>query len=1528
MIDEPRLGIKFGDHWIYEQETVSFATNIMVSQYTTGLLEQKQHQHSFDLTITTIYEPELFQALKELMENDNFAVQGLQWTTSYDGVVIITGAEFKEIEYVTKTITAHLKGSYNKLRLSARSSRLPIPNFVAEEDVDTNKRRQHGIYDHYETFSSVPSHWETLVGIWSVGSGFLFTTSSTTYNSIRATPYHTADFICSISFNFGGAETHAGIYFRIQSSYAEHADTDDAGYYYHLNGSTVDNIKINRNLHGASDVTIWDHNLGVNVSTTDQHTLTVIASGDTFYLYYNGKFYVKIIDPTWVTGGVGVRTGSSLTQFQSFHCEILRDNPIVRIPNWQAISRRHSSSRGWLDTSRGLINKMVYAREPVDYVPWLGRVGDEDVKVWDTNENKWTEDKGFFLKPLYWSRVYDPNHTFKGDCVIENGVMAYVQTSQTSMVYLYPDVFRFRTMWKQSLTAGGTDTSLPNPRMRRLDVIPEQAGRSYNKDDHLDLRDQHEQWIDRDDSAQNFHHAPLFESRETDLTYGDSFYVGKYSFEGWNIYTEVEFTVEQFSKWRSSTEFQGIFSNTDDFQNDGFYIYVTSGTTQTIYANFGNNASGDTVWNTGVSIDPNTITRIMHILSQNRELLYKNGILVAILDRSKPFYLTSGRTPRIGSTERERPWATNPLNGKISYAETGLRNRGETMPVSNDTPVCWITFDHKDWDNTNVWWTDKSGNALNFQMDFSNKCHMVTHGRFNEWARKNIIVDFEASLSDSFGWIDGLETVLPGSGPAFSISFTFMAISLPSGVAIQQIFYYDNSPTTTDQIIIQIVDLTGAKLQVLVDGGSGGTNLVHTQNLSTNTVYRVLFAYGGSDGKAITLNGVKQTGAAPALGTLWDININTYIGGNGADASEDLDGYIDELIIWDKTISSDEDGVVLKEQYKTGEVYLKSEFRYIDKRWVKRPTDRWRAPIYWFSQHSDDGRSIQLDSHGSRVVEGAEVVTDPGFKFPGITGDFMWAWKSRGGVEFNHTGDIEFPTVFSLQFSVYIFTLPASHMLPFELFNTSYETTVYCRIYSDGDIEFALVGTGGVSRYMITTDTPLAVNTLYTISFRCDIPNDTGKIVINGTEHTVTKTGTAQTTIRNLRYMRIGRYVASEFHNGAIGNIIIHDYWLKDEELGFFVDKQMGPSAGAIIKHYSETTLTAPHFNKIELEEIRPDFVRARIKEGAYQTSYEMKFRGDIGAIVLKDYERYGNQKLPANDLRYFHIMRDDNLFPMATYNPIGTEFGDVRLKVNFFGTRDADGALRYVDSRRPVLGSDYPIAGALNSFEIIHAVVYSPFSNVIWVSVYNYMAAGADGTADYSTEGGTKNYFTDNHLFWVERGDFDDGQMETGLIPIPYRHQIFFSIGDANVISGLLSVATLTGGNPTTPQLNSAGDYIRWTGIYLEAGSYAVVVGIREGAGNPTFDVDVSSGSKTLVDNIISALNISWINQAYVVFTVDNEYLSDIQVEVRMVSGTGGYCDGIWIIPISNGHNYPMDIIHQFMSETKISRQVIKDVD
>ncbi|KKN86533.1 hypothetical protein LCGC14_0267090 [marine sediment metagenome] len=1512
MIDEPRLGIKFGDHWIYEQETVSFATNIMVSQYTTGLLEQKQHQHSFDLTITTIYEPELFQALKELMENDNFAVQGLQWTTSYDGVVIITGAEFKEIEYVTKTITAHLKGSYNKLRLNARSTRLPIPNFVAEEDVDTNKRRQHGIYDHYETFSSVPSHWETLVGIWSVGSGFLFTTSSTTYNSIRATPYHTADFICSISFNFGGAETHAGIYFRIQSSYAEHADSDDAGYYYHLNGSTVDNIKINRNLHGASDVTIWDHNLGVNVSTTDQHTLTVIASGDTFYLYYNGKFYVKIIDPTWVTGGVGVRTGSSSTQFQSFHCEILRDNPIVRIPNWQAISRRHSSSRGWLDTSRGLINKIVYAREPVDYVPWLGRVGDEDVKVWDTNENKWTEDKGFFLKPLYWSRVYDPNHTFKGDCVIENGIMAYVQTSQTSMIYLYPDVFRFRTMWKQSLTAGGTDTSLPNPRMRRLDVIPEQAGRSYNKDDHLDLRDQHEQWIDRDDGSQDFHHAPLFESRETDLTYGHSFYVGKYSFEGWNIYTEVEFTVEQFSKWRSSTEFQGIFSNTDDFQNDGFYIYVTSGTTQTIYANFGNDASGDTVWNTGVSIDPNTVTRIMHILSQNREMLYKNGILVAVRDRSKTVFIQSGRTPRIGSTERERPWATNPLNGKISYAETGLRNRGETMPVSNDTPVCWITFDHNDWDNGNTRMTDKSENGLHLLQNVNNLFLMNSHGRFNEWAyRKSAVIGW------SMGWIDGLETPI---GTTWSISLTFMYINTPAAATSYLLFIINNGAGEAVAIFIQ----DNNTFDVNING-----TIVGAVPIVINTIHRVLISW--DDGSLnIYLDGVLQTGSPFTTPTpTFTSNFNMYLGGNGANVISTYDGYMDEFMVWDKVITPDEDGVVIKDQYKTGEVYLKSEFRYIDKRWVKRPTDRWRAPIYWFSQHSDNGRSIQLDSHGSRVVEGAEVVTNPGFKFPGITGDFMWAWKSRGGVEFNHTGDIEFPTVFSLQFSVYIFTLPASHMLPFELFNTSYETTVYCRIYSDGDIEFALVGTGGVSRYMITTDTPLAVNTLYTISFRCDIPNDTGKIVINGTEHTVTKTGTAQTTIRNLRYMRIGRYVASEFHNGAIGNIIIHDYWLKDEELGFFVDKQMGPSAGAIIKHYSETTLTAPHFNKIELEEIRPDFVRARIKEGAYQTSYEMKFRGDIGGIVLKNYKRYGSQKLPANDLRYFHIMRDDNLFPMATYNPIGTEFGNVRLKVNVFGTRNDDNAIRYVDSRRDVLGSDYPIAATLNHVEIIHAITYSASSNVIWVSVYNYMTPGVDGTADFSTEGGTKNYFTDNHLFWVERGDFDDGQMETGLIPIPYFHQIFYPIGDMSANNGGSLSTYLGEQNPSTIYFSVNNQYVRWSNIYLEAGSYAVIVGARRNGVSQTLDIDVSSGSKTLTDQVTNSVNTDdWNNQIFAVFTVDNEFLTDIQVEVRMNGSGFVFTDGMWIIPISNGHNYPMDIIHQFMSETKISRQVIKDVD
>ena len=70
-----------------------------------------------------------------------------------------------------------------------------------------------------------------------------------------------------------------------------------------------------------------------------------------------------------------------------------------------------------------------------------------------------------------------------------------------------------------------------------------------------------------------------------------------------------------------------------------------------------------------------------------------------------------------------------------------------------------------------------------------------------------------------------------------------------------------------------------------------------------------------------------------------------------------------------------------------------------------------------------------------------------------------------------------------------------------------------------------------------------------------------------------------------------------------------------------------------------------------------------------------------------------------------------------------------------------------------------------------------------------------------------------------------------------------------------------------------------------------------------------------------------SWENQMTYIFTVEDEFADNIEIEIQS-NGGSRYIDAILILPLSNGYNYPMDIVHQFMSEVEVTKQVIKDVD
>lgn len=1533
--NDPYKAINFAGEWLAEEEESTHAGSAQTKSYTTGILEQGKQEHSFDLTITTIYEEELFTSLRELLENKEFSIQGLQWTTSYDGVVMITGSSTKQLDYASQTIKVQMRGPYNKLRIDAESKRIPLVHDFTPSAVDIYHRYQHGLYDDITTFSSIPAHWEQLYGTWSTTGGELYVSSAVgSSNHIRTTPYYLSAFVLSVKFKVGAVSGHSGIIFRLQSSYKAQSDsTKMANYYFYLEDS-VPKVELSRYDNGPTGTVLWRKVLS-SFDEATYYTLTVIAAGDTFYLYLDGEYLTKVIDSPYATGAVGIRLGNTSSRVSDYKCDILRDNPLVNLPNWQWNNRRHDI-KGWKDTARGLINKMVYVKDSVDTIPWLERLGDEDVRVWDTNENRWRDDRGFFFKPLYWTRVYDPNHKFKGDIVIENGITAFIQTSGPSITALYPQVFRFRSVYKSSMTHGGVESRVVNPRLRMLDSLPEGIGKSPWRGDHVDMNNVSKHWADQysGNTTPAFYKSAVWETRDgTSILTGNLPYRG---YKGVNMYGGSEVYVNyrgwypRFGKWRTVPQSSMVpISCSDDFQNDGFMVYGSANSTGIqIIQIFGNDSSYANTWSTGEYIPHESWNNLSHMMSGHREFVYLNGEMKAIRTRidDDDWYIHGAlRDIHIGAFGIGTPYMLSPFTGKLSEIEYGLRNKGRTMLKLNPSStgnraICWITCDLFDYDNTNNWLTDKSGlNTYHMRMNLTNQAHITPGGWYNDWLRST-----QWTTKYSFGWIDALETPI---GTAWTIGITFRYESTPTAGNSYRLFSYDSAGT--DTVIIQISDAN--TLSVNINSSGYGSIAIATGN-----VYRVVVTWNNGD-MDLYINGGFDSNSSTGTPT-FVANVNAYIGGNGTSNTRTLNGYIDEITIYDDIVHPDEEGVVLYDQYKQGEIYPKSEFRYLDNQWKKRVNPK--SPLYWFRQHSDTGHSTILDCHGTRHIENDTYSVKAGFKFPGVYGDFMWAWKNQGSIQFNHDEELEFPTIFTLQFNLYIFGLPAAHMLPFELFNNSFLTIVYCRIYSDGDIEFAMVGSGGVSRYMITTTTPLAVDTLYNISFRCDVPNDTGKILINGTEYTLTKSGTAQTTMRSIRYLIIGRNHATEFCNGAVGNITIYDSWLKDDELGFFVGES-GPYAAAYGKHQGSGALTTPHFNTLELSEIRPDRVVGRLKEGKYGSSYEMKFRGDIGSISFRDYQRYHYKNDPSKDFFYFHWLKDDSVYDMDTYNPIKSEFGDCRFKINIYANKNIGNShaleiSRVIDSRRASSVGTYPIGSTLNHAEVINCIVVSPYNNVIWVNVHNQMSDEVDSTADYSTSGGTKNHFTDSHIFWIERGDYDDGTMEVGFIPVPYHNKMYFGINDAdawnasrlpgNIYFALPDqIAASVSLNPSSTQ----DPYAEYQNIYLDGGTYLLLYSDQLEAGADGIGAIVYSGGVIISRATYAPGYTNWTRNRECIFTVPEEGATDIRIRlIKTANSTGSHFDYFMIIPLSNGYNYPMDIIQQYMSETKVTKQIVKDID
>ena len=1064
----------------------------------------------------TVKNPQTAEELEELFANHEFNVVTVTdfYITKYNGIYNLTKGNIS-LDAGTNwyTGTIWLENHSDVVRTSFLQE-------VFDNDFEN-------LQPETSTFGSL-INGVAEVGTWgTIGSGFGCTVDDTVnIYSIGYEWWNSIDFKATITLVTGMSNEQAGLLINY---------IDPSNYY--MLATEYDNTW-----------TVWKQVSGVWTQLFS-HPFTFVQDipYDARVIYSAGKFdlFVENIH-------IGTIYDYDILAGQCAVLDIKDSNIFTNVEVTQYIPPTLNIPAGFNNYKHPKLNRNMWTKDGtlqsyinIDEAPinktYTSRLNIGDVNVWDTIDNDFSQTY-VDPQPLKWQRVYNINHTFKGQMYIENGLFGILYTSAGIYHYVYDQPYRKgQTAWIDFKQNPNYEVWNESYEHRKFQSTNQGIGNWDEKGLNFDGIPQ-DQTVDR---ISNVNEIPQmadggifqsFDMRLDGITRRDN---------------SPRSLANQGDNWYGAGNVLEHADGND--QNIGVFNSQITSETNNVYDFRANEVR--THQPTQLDI-PNFIDIInwTYIRQYGRNgigdefLVYRDGLLLASRNGehadSHTYPLTLDGYVNIGqSRDGQAPYWGNIQNAKIRNA-----NCGKVALRQLKTPLVWHSFDEKDWNNSSRVFVDKGSAGVDLSLNAIPL--LKKDGRYNQC----IYVDD----SDN-SYVSASLTAELDSLTTFTVEFWMKYVDV---FAVgQDIFRIWDSGTGYNLLRIY---LTSNQIWVNFQNSVGGNyNIIEASgNFEFDTDqkwHHFAVTYNGSTG-ILYIDGVviDTVGAAfTPVTNPTDINI-----GDG-----EWDGYVDELIISDYAKQPHEFGVIIPDAYETGQWYNNYEFDQDEHGNYHRNSNP--SAIFELAYNNElidrVTRTAPTSTSGSNAVGVGKCGLS--YKAGDRSGTNYIKWSSPKILNKDWT----------TQFYFQLDESPSTNSSPLRLNRTTGEN-FYLQLGTDDIFYFTF--TNGATE-IENNEFALSYNTIYQIALVHDLNNKYISLYIDGSLYL--KSQYNGEFYEN--YVQLQDAGSKHF----VSNLTVHQIQIPPSKFGIFADTEPLPRFYAQIRHFVDNV--GYQYTSYKLKSISPELV-------------------------------------------------------------------------------------------------------------------------------------------------------------------------------------------------------------------------------------------------------------------------------------------------------------------------------------------------
>jgi hypothetical protein len=1087
-------------------------------------------------------------------------------------------------------------------------------------------------------------------------------------------------------------------------------------------------------------------------------------------------------------------------------------------------------------------------------VMFTSRLLDGDVRAWDTNDNDFSQTY-IPPQPLKWSRVYSINHQMKGNLYVENGLYGILYTDSGVFHYIYDQPYR-----------KGQRVWLDFKQTPNYNVWNE----SY---DHREFKSYNQGVGNWNEAGLNFEdHILKTASYSTDMVTNS----------GGNRIPELDKTTfrqsmsvridGEFKPTRSAEQIasgltaQYLYTTLANSVNDVITIFWTA-TTEIITVRLERNSPTNVAYgleSPAGSFPADEWHKITVVKMQDQDgfLIYKEGVLIASGQGEYQYCFEQGGFFDVGDMTSTTNNNTQ-SNGTFRTAHYRVANKGKSVTRQLKTPLVWHSFDEADWDNASSTFIDKGSAGIDLSLDTTPL--FQKDGRYNQAIKTNDGYVKNTSLTTE---LDNLT--------AYTIECW---IKYTDTVANYHYIIRCETTSVFDRTFILYLD-TGNLVFGFHDGGVYPKVTIPHASHTIDTDQKWHHLAGTWDGTYLrlyidgVLAGTSADSSAYTAGELpEEITIGEDSTGDGFDA------IIDEVIISDYAKQPHEFGVMIEDAYETGQWYNEYEF----------DTDE-HGKRY---RNSNPAAKIEMD-----YVAGANFV-DRKSGWLNLTSEEVGKAVGKAGIGvrmddgvtgggFTISSDVDWTKAFTMQFYITPYTDLASRLLFWMArSDTAYATTVYISA-NTGALTLLMSGGTGTLTSIVDNSFALVVGTQYQVAYTFE-PDDNEhnsgnvKIYVDGSLYRhFTYSGDIDKKSSWIAY-------PSWSHpDCTLSNLTIHQTLIPATELGIFVDTEPLPRlAGSFQCYSSHIGADSRQFTQgYKLKSISPSVVEVEVNDPSHNSQPAV-------GTVLSWIER-GD---------YF-IKWDKKGHPFGTANFNGIEY-------YFTSANDQPRFALHTDETNTLvdmaIGAGTNFAGSTEE----HGLLMFDFQkhNMIFMGKTNNN--NVNGSEYHARDGGER-------ISSMIIGT-DDGIAMFGYVPQRAVNEMFWNTSETVLMNGAYqSVAGnwfMSSRHNTaveTSRLSTQLNYQRYPkGLYL-----FVLHGKSDVS--TVMNFYMWNVTKATTKKLTTYTSASWGYIYLLVHITEDETGDDLYLTFRYASGPPTYCYGdvICAIPLSNGDDFPLDLMRQSMTK------------